>query len=241
VYAVKDTLAALIRERKDSLILDFFAGSGTTYHATALLNAEDDGNRRCILVTNNEVSDETASRLHDEGLFEGDPDFERHGICELITWPRCKYVTQGHRNYGIPLPGMYLNGSQMKEGFKENLEYFKLEFLDPNEVVYGDKFSAILPILWMMAGSKGKLEINEGTNPWFIPQKSPFAVLIKEKYFSGFRKAIVKRPDVKLVFLVTDSEEAFHEMSENLGNVYQTKMLYKSYLDNFRLNTERTL
>jgi adenine-specific DNA-methyltransferase len=65
--------------------------------------------------------------------------------------------------------------------------------------------------------------------------------LIKEKYFSGFRKAISKRPDIRLVFLVTDSEEAFHEMSASLGNVYQTKMLYKSYLDNFRLNTEKTL
>ena len=40
--------------RKDSVVLDFFAGSGTTGHATMKLNAEDGGHRRFILVTNNE-------------------------------------------------------------------------------------------------------------------------------------------------------------------------------------------
>ncbi len=39
---------------KDSIILDFFAGSGTTGHAVAKLNAEDGGNRTYILCTNNE-------------------------------------------------------------------------------------------------------------------------------------------------------------------------------------------
>lgn len=40
--------------KKDSIILDFFAGSGTTGHAVATLNKEDGGNRRYILCTNNE-------------------------------------------------------------------------------------------------------------------------------------------------------------------------------------------
>lgn len=43
-----------IASPKDALILDFFAGSGTTGHAAAELNKEDGGNRSAILVTNNE-------------------------------------------------------------------------------------------------------------------------------------------------------------------------------------------
>ena len=43
-----------IASSKDSIILDFFAGSGTTGQAVMELNEEDGGNRRCILVTNNE-------------------------------------------------------------------------------------------------------------------------------------------------------------------------------------------
>lgn len=40
----------------DSLIVDFFAGSGTTLNAVNLLNSQDDGQRRCLIVTNNELS-----------------------------------------------------------------------------------------------------------------------------------------------------------------------------------------
>lgn len=61
-----------ISSKKDSIILDFFAGSGTTLHATMQLNAEDGGHRQCILVTNNE-----------------------NGICENVTYERNKRVIQG--------------------------------------------------------------------------------------------------------------------------------------------------
>ena len=54
-------------------ILDFFAGSGTTLHATMQLNAEDGGHRQCILVTNNE-----------------------NGICENVTYERNKRVIHGY-------------------------------------------------------------------------------------------------------------------------------------------------
>lgn len=57
----------------ESIILDFFAGSGTTLHATMKLNAEDGGKRQCILCTNNE-----------------------NGICENVTYERNKRVIQGY-------------------------------------------------------------------------------------------------------------------------------------------------
>lgn len=71
LYAVRDSLASIVRKNKDALIVDFFAGSGTTAHATALLNAEDGGRRRCILVTNNAVSDEDERRLKTAGHAPG--------------------------------------------------------------------------------------------------------------------------------------------------------------------------
>lgn len=57
------------------IILDFFAGSGTTLHATMQLNAEDGGHRQCILVTNNE-----------------------NNICEEVTYERNRRVIQGYTN-----------------------------------------------------------------------------------------------------------------------------------------------
>lgn len=72
-----------ITNSSSSIILDFFAGSGTTLHATMQLNAEDGGNRQCILVTNNE-----------------------NKICEEVTYVRNKRVING---YTTP-KGEYIEG-----------------------------------------------------------------------------------------------------------------------------------
>lgn len=47
-----------IGSKNDDVILDFFAGSGTTAHAVMALNAEDGGNRRCISIQLGEQCDE---------------------------------------------------------------------------------------------------------------------------------------------------------------------------------------
>lgn len=61
LYSVMDAIN-VVCQKPDALIVDFFAGSGTTLHAVNLLNAEDGGNRRCIMVTNNEISAEERNR-----------------------------------------------------------------------------------------------------------------------------------------------------------------------------------
>jgi adenine-specific DNA-methyltransferase len=129
----------------------------------------------------------------------------------------------------------------MSEGFAENLEYFRLDFLDPAAVARGDAFQAILPILWMMAGCRGEREDSKGSTPWFIAKHSPFAVLIQERRFRDFREALAKRDDIEWVFIVTDSEENFATLRRALGRDYRCVQLYKSYLENFSLNTQEAL
>ena len=82
----KDLIYKLIQlsSKTNSTILDFFAGSGTTLHATMQLNAEDGGKRKCILVTNNE-----------------------NNICEEVTYERNKRVIQGYTTpKGEEVPGL---------------------------------------------------------------------------------------------------------------------------------------
>ena len=66
-----------IASQKDSLILDFFAGSGTTAQAVLEFNQQDGGHRRFILCTNNE-----------------------NNICTEVTYPRVKTVITGRREDG---------------------------------------------------------------------------------------------------------------------------------------------
>jgi len=243
LYAVRDSLAAVVRDNPTAVILDFFAGSATTYHATALLNAEDGGQRRAILVTNNEVAEKAAKKLAREGLHPGDEGFERHGICNAVAWPRCKFATQGQRADGTILQGSYLatdtEGSEllMEEGFRENMECFRLDFMDPAQVERGDAFEGILPILWLMAGCIGAREDRRGASPYYIPKHSPFAVLLRETRFHEFREKLAERDDITHVFIVTDSAENFMMMRRELGQDYRCVQLYKSYLENFRINT----
>ena len=50
IYAVKDVIEILSEKGGDDIILDFFAGSGTTAHAVLELNEKDNGSRQFILV-----------------------------------------------------------------------------------------------------------------------------------------------------------------------------------------------
>lgn len=64
-----------LASKKDSIIVDFMAGSGTTGHAVLDLNKEDNGNRKFILCTNNE-----------------------NNICTDVCFPRIKNVINGYKN-----------------------------------------------------------------------------------------------------------------------------------------------
>lgn len=76
IYNTKDCLECVIKVKKNAIVLDFFAGSGTTAHAVMMLNKEDNGNRQFILCTNNE-----------------------NNIADEVCYPRIKKVIRGHEDY----------------------------------------------------------------------------------------------------------------------------------------------
>jgi adenine-specific DNA-methyltransferase len=243
LYAVEDTLSFFVKNKPDSLVLDFFAGSGTTAHAVMRLNHLDNGRRRSISITNNEVAADEQVALAEKGLSPGDSDWEKWGIFNHITMPRLVSAITGKTPQGEDIKGDYKFGSEFpfSQGLHENMEFFVLDFLDPDEVARGDSFKAILPVMWMMAGCRGEREDSKGSTPWFIPKRSPFAVLIRESEFREFRAKLAERKDIEWLFLVTDSEENFAQMRRTLGRRYQCVQLYKSYLENFRINLPEAL
>jgi adenine-specific DNA-methyltransferase len=355
LYSTKDAISAVMKNKPTALIVDFFAGSGTTLHAVNLLNAEDNGKRRCILVTNNEVSEAEAQLLTERGYQPGDPEWEKHGICRSVTWPRTEYSILGKRADGTVLSGEYFTNQTttkevnrsfyqlgfvenpasltpaakkqivaligkdklpqslvkadsrfivsekhtasvlfdpdaadewlntledqehitdfyivakdsrtynnirqkvvdllgtvtvteplkrpMSEGFAANVEYFKLGFLDKNSVSLGQQFAEILPLLWLKAGAIGKrpeLDSAELPNMLILPQNS-FAVLLDEDCYGKFAEALLETKNIGTVYFVTNSEEAFREMSDGIG-IEQTYQLYRDYIDNFVIGSRR--
>jgi adenine-specific DNA-methyltransferase len=359
LYATRDAVAAVVRDRPNALIVDFFAGSGTTLNAVNLLNASDGGQRRCILVTNNEVSADEATALGARGLRPGDAEWEAQGICRSVTWPRSKYTILGQRDDGTVLTGDYLTGKTverekarsftqigfvapaqldtsvkkkqvvalidglpqtlvkdpcpfivsedhkasvlfdpaaaedwlealdgqehitdfyivtpvkrqfdqfktlvvellgpvlvpeeekrpMSDGFAANLAYFKLDFLDKERVSLRRAFREILPLLWLKAGAVGprpELAIGAPEPALLAPEGSNFMVLLDESRMARLLKTLVGRTGVSHVFIVTDADESFKTMAQDVREVagkvnpgLQVVQLYRDYLLNFMIN-----
>jgi adenine-specific DNA-methyltransferase len=241
VYAVQDALASVVRNRPNALILDFFAGSGTTFHATCLLNAEDGGARRTILVTNNEVDEKTAKDLQKNQLFRGDAEFESYGIFARVTQPRCMAVVTGKRPDGRLVQGAHINGRPFAQGFEENVQFLQLDYLDPDEVDLGNHFEAIFPSLWLAAGGMGSLSPVASGGDMLIAPRGQYAILLREERFRQFRKAIETLPEITHVWIVTDSEDGFAEMRSALPMGLNVSMLYRDYLRNFKISTRQSI
>lgn len=95
--------AVMLGSDKNSIILDFFSGSGTTAHAVLELNKEDGGNRKFILCTNNENNNGSGIK-----------------ICTDVCYPRIEKVIKGYKN----------KGGEKVSGLSGNLKYFKTDFVD---------------------------------------------------------------------------------------------------------------
>ena len=359
LYAVRDTLRFYLEDKPTALTVDFFAGSGTTLNAVNLLNATDGGQRRCILVTNNEVSAEEAAALSARGLQPGDAEWEAQGICRSVTWPRSKYTILGQRDDGSVLTGEYLTGKTvererarsftqigfvdpvqldtlpkkkqvvalidglpqtlvkdpcpfivsedhkatvlfdpaaaedwlealdgqehitdfyivtpvkrvfdqlkaqvvellgpflvpeeekrpMSAGFPANLAYFKLDFLERERVSLRRAFREILPLLWLKAGAVGprpELKRGESEPVLFAPEGSNFVVLLDETRMGRLLKSLEGRTGLSHVFIVTDADESFKTMAQDVREVaakanpgLAVVQLYRDYLLNFMIN-----
>lgn len=106
-----------IATKPDDIILDFFAGSGTTALAVMKLNAEDDGNRRFILVSSTEATD-------------SDPD---KNLCRDVCAERVRRVTQGYTNKkGVDVAGL---GVDPSTGLSTGFAYLRTKRL-PAETLF---------------------------------------------------------------------------------------------------------
>jgi len=110
-----DCLRAVLK-KKDAIVLDYFAGSGTTGHAILELNKQDGGNRKFILCTNNENS-----------------------IAEEVCYPRIKKVIEGYKETdGTIINGLGGNLKYYKTAF------ISAEVTDKNKIELTKKATEML-------------------------------------------------------------------------------------------------
>ena len=162
---------------KDGIVLDFFAGSGTTGHAVLELNKEDGGNRKFILCTNNEFGpDEEKSILKKYKITKEMIDVEKgkesteyakleqeYGICSTATYPRIQKVIKGYKKNG--------DGEKI-EGLGGNLEYLKTEFVNIENI--------------SKVSDKKKLEFTHEAGEMIALKENCFQEVAKNKHYQVF-------------------------------------------------------
>lgn len=159
--------------RKNNIVLDFFAGSGTTGHAVMQLNKEDGGNRKYILCTNNE-----------------------NNICEEVTYQRLKNI-QDELSHNLKyyktefIPKFYDDDESISDKMMEHIrELIELEYaieLDSKKYIILDDEDKLDEIISKIEND-GKLFVRSGiflsrSNQRMLEEKGVSIIEIPEYYF----------------------------------------------------------
>lgn len=151
---VYDLLDAALYDKENAIVLDFFAGSGTTGEAVLQLNADNHKRHRFILCTNNELSVfQKLKYIHDCGylreytpnktvnpktvegkintFFTNKQQLYKQLFEDTTEWEKygiCQYIT--YPRLKTVITGNRKNGSRYSDGISANLKFFKCEWTD---------------------------------------------------------------------------------------------------------------
>ena len=157
-----------------SVILDFFAGSGTTLHATMKLNAKDGGHRQCVLV---------------QGIEKDEKTYVDKQICEKVTYERNRRVIQGYTTLkGEVVPGLTHN----------NLRYYKTKLVPRAQTLNNKRdlmrlSTAMLCIkndVYTEQEMFGGKKLNRSMARYFANDKTKMLVIYNEQTVQTFVKVI---------------------------------------------------
>ena len=256
IYAVKECIQAMTN-KKDAIILDFFAGSGTTGHAVLELNKEDNGNRKFILCTNNEnnICDEITyvrlSKIINGYSFNGkqkDTLFERGLSYSKLPhiYDEIKNVKiDSHSNFNkfeitikdkiIKLIGIN-EIKNNKIGLKSNLKYFRTTFVD-SEPTSQNKKIMVEQSTEMLCLKEDCFELVKKGRQFAVFRNSDERYLGIVYYYDGIEpfKREVRRLNRKIsTYVFSLGDEADEEEFEDIRSLVTLKPIPSAILNVYR-------
>ena len=212
LYAVRDTINIITKNKPDAIILDFFAGSGTTLHAVNLLNKEDGGHRRCIMVTNNEVSANEEKTFRARGLHKGDEDWEKYGIARYVNWPRTKCSIEGVDVNGQPINGEYITSNTQEMTQKRAIKQLSFYIPDGRQGINVKK-----QIVALINDKKMPQNSVTAECPYIVKEDASTAILFDMNSFDDFFDEI--HEDIETIYIVSTNNRAFNEAKRLLDEL----------------------
>lgn len=134
IHAVKECIGIAIRNKPDSYVLDFFAGSGTTGHAVINLNREDNGNRKYILVEMgnyfNTVTKPRVLKAAYSSTWKNGSPVDRDGVSQIIKYFRLEQYEDTLDNLQVTNEAQQLIIDNIEGSFSES---YKINNMLDNE------------------------------------------------------------------------------------------------------------
>jgi len=176
--------------KKNSVVLDFFAGTGTTGHAVLQLNKEDNGDRRFILCTDNQDNNGSGLRIATD-----------------ICYPRIKKVIEGYKN---------LKGEQV-EGLGGNLKYLKTDFVDA-EPTDKNKIKLTKQATEMLCIKEGTFDLVQDRNSFkiFKNNKHYTGIVLDQLAIPEFKEAIKNLKGRFSVYIFSLGDETFDDEFQDI-------------------------
>ena len=237
IYAVHDVLRFFVANKPDALIVDFFAGSGTTLHAVNLLNAEDGGKRRCIMVTNNEVSAEEEQRLKAANLRPGMEEWEKWGIARYVNWPRTKYSILGQNVNGEPLKGNYQ--TYLKHEKEKGRLIKQITLVDNPDTLKAAQKKELIALC-----CQGKLPQNlvKADSKFIVSDEHVCSIIFDTNYAEEWLEEMDGQDQVTEIYIVTRNNQVFKQLKAEvidlLGNIVEEEPVSLPMSDGFAANVK---
>ena len=237
LYAVHDALRFFVANKPNALIVDFFAGSGTTLQAVNLLNAEDGGKRRCVMVTNNEVSAEEEVKLKRDGYQPGDEEWERLGIARYVNWPRTK----------CSILGVDINEEALKGNYQTYLKQEKEKERTIKQITLIDNPSSMKTaqkkeLVALCCQGKLPQSLVKADTKFIVSEDHPCTILFDINYTDEWLEALEDQDQLSEFYIVTKNNETFKKLKadiqEMLGNIIEEEPVLRPMSDGFAANAQ---
>jgi adenine-specific DNA-methyltransferase len=199
LYAVEDCIKAVIHNKNNSTILDFFAGSGTTGHAVLNLNNKDGGNRKFILCTNNEDNNGEGTKISDD-----------------ICYPRIKKVIKGY--IGVVDKKQY-------GGLGGNLKYFRTDFVDaePTDRNKRKMVDKSTEMLCLKEDCFEEVKVGKEYKIFKNPKDKYLGIIYDDEGIEPFKKEVKKLKTQFSVYVFSLDESAREEEFEDVAESVELK------------------
>ena len=236
LYAVHDVLRFFVAKKPDALILDFFAGSGTTLHAVNLLNAEDGGHRRCVMVTNNEIGEPKEKELLPQGIRPGDEEWERWGIARYVNWPRTKCSILGKDVNNQPIEGDYI--TSLTETKETDRKFTQITFL-PAEATLKHKKALVTLI---NKQKDVKLPTMTSDLPFLASEDDSYnaSIIFDIAKIDEWLEALEGNDHITNFYIVAEKDSIYKtlkkEVKELMGKIEETVPVKMPMKDGFKAN-----